>query len=385
MLRRSFCCQHNKLTFSKSNWYNIALKAVLPEKICLQRATQFQYRATATVASVLVDGMQNERAARITSSSAVPLATPLEPLPFPLQKSLSPTIIVHNTKSVSHFKRCSGYRKYTGKPCTRLVKIDPTLPEKRYYLCHNHDPNLGYKPKEAGKNDRPPDGIKKMIFDNEAGHAIDKMPNEIHDCWQLWIGDHIAPKDRALIKRQMLLPPSERDKAGYIYAYHLQDGPRVSQMEYAYFKIGRTTDPHRRMYQVTHACNFVPKIIELIPSLSGISEKNNIPTPRMLTNLETVALEEKTATVAMHGSYGVSKCPMSHRVERLIHLELASVYENAGFKCDECGSVHREWIRVDRRKHLNGKLMTDQELWKSAIRPIVLKWIQFGVVASALK
>ncbi|CEP18393.1 hypothetical protein [Parasitella parasitica] len=336
MFRRSICCQYNKLTFSKTNW------------------------ATATVASALVDEMQNDTA----SSNAIPPVPPLKPLSFPLQKSSSPTIIVRNAKSVSHFKRCSGYRKYTGKPCTRLIKIDPTLPEKRYYLCHNHEPNYGDKLKEAGKNDQSSDAIKRVRFDTAAGHT------------QVWIGDHIAPKDRANIKRQMLLPLSERDQAGYIYAYHLQDGPRVSQKDYAYFKIGRTTDPHRRMYQVAHACNFIPKIIELIPGFPD--KESNIPTTRMLTNLETVA------TDAIDSPFGVPKCPMSHRVERLIHLELASVYENAGFKCDKCGSVHREWIRVNRRKRSNGELMTDDELWKSDIRPIVLKWIQFGVVASAL-
>jgi hypothetical protein len=197
----------------------------------------------------------------------------------------------------------------------------------------------------------------------------------------VWIGNHIQPKHKTLIKQEIKRPLSDRDQPGYIYAYHLEDGPRVSQMDYAYFKIGRTKDPHRRMYQVTHACNFIPKIIELFPSFPKTIDDTP---PLMSTNLET-RIEEKEKTTTEINTDELPKCPISHRVERLIHLELASLYKQAGFKCDECGATHREWIRVDRRKHSNGRLMTDQELWVSDIRPIVLRWIQFGVVASALK
>lgn len=165
-------------------------------------------------------------------------------------------------------------------------------------------------------------------------------------------------------------PVSRSDQPGFIYVYSLSQGPRVSRNTYAYFKVGRTTNPHRRMYQVSNVCKLEPKIIELFPSFP-LGEKQQV----LPTNLETL---ENTLDQ-------VPKCPLSHRVERLIHLELSSLHKMAGYKCPECGSIHREWIRVIRRKHPDGRPMTDQELWLSCVRPVILKWVQYGVVASALK
>lgn len=175
-------------------------------------------------------------------------------------------------------------------------------------------------------------------------------------------------------------PVSARDKAGYIYGFLLEEGPRVSQAEHAYFKIGRAENPQRRMYQLTRACNFIPKVVEVIPKFS---EKTSAQDREWIIpangDVDTDDKDDDSSNAIE------TKCPMSHRVERLIHLELASQYQRAGFKCDACGSTHREWFRVDRRRHPNGEPMTDQELWDSDIRPIVLKWIQFGVVATALR
>jgi hypothetical protein len=165
-------------------------------------------------------------------------------------------------------------------------------------------------------------------------------------------------------------PISSRDKPGFIYAYSLHQGPRVSRNTYAYFKVGRTTNPHRRMYQFNNTCKLEPKIVELFPSFPSNGKQKVLP-----TNLEIL---EKTLDE-------LPKCPLSHRVERLIHLELSSSHKSAGYKCPECGSIHGEWIRVNRRKHPDGTRMTDQELWQSSVRPIILKWVQYGVVASALK
>lgn len=162
---------------------------------------------------------------------------------------------------------------------------------------------------------------------------------------------------------------SNRDKEGFIYVYSTTKGPRVSKDTHAYFKIGRTTDPHRRMYQVSNVCKLEPRIIELFPSFPVVNNQQTLT-----TNLETLqyTLDQ------------IPKCPLSHRVERLIHLELSSLYRRAGFKCVGCGKTHREWIRVNRRNGSNGKPMTDAELWLSCIRPVILKWVQYGVAVSAI-
>ncbi|KAK4510845.1 uncharacterized protein ATC70_005280 [Mucor velutinosus] len=427
MLRRSLGCQHSKLVFSKVSWYNIALKAVLPEKTCVQRAIQFQCsRTVATMAATALDDIQQDMATEIQQ------LPPLEPL---LKTKIPADITTVKSKSsVSHFKRCCGHRtSKEGGQCTRLVKIDLEQAEDKVY-CYSHLPksqnkkhlpatskemalhkhpsnhakrkervkqpatrlkqmelqplmgnvhNHDHSPKLRNEEHSPAIVEKEVLYTHHADAAKEKETTKqhdiIHDCWQLWIGDHIAPKRKSLIRQVMKDPISDRDKAGYIYGFLLEDGPRVSQVEHAYFKIGRAQNPHRRMYQVARSCNLIPKLVEVIPKFPekpSAQDKQWI----MPVNVDLDASQVDNDSNAME-----TKCPMSHRVERLIHLELASQYQRAGFKCDKCGSTHREWFRVDRRRHANGKLMTDQELWHSDIRPIVLKWIQFGVVATALK
>ncbi|RCH85767.1 hypothetical protein CU098_009387 [Rhizopus stolonifer] len=193
--------------------------------------------------------------------------------------------------------------------------------------------------------------------------------NKLYDCWDLWINPYIKKESRQLIRREMKRPLTKTDKPGYIYAYSFENGPLASTDAFAYFKIGRTADPHRRMYQVAHLCNHMPKIIELFPSFPLVTDR-----PYMSTNLET--LDRKIQQLP--------KCPATHRVERLILLELSSLYEKADVKCSACGQLHREWIRVERTRYADGTLMTDQELWTSNIKPVVLRWIQYGVLASAI-
>ncbi|KAI8327618.1 hypothetical protein EDC96DRAFT_580605 [Choanephora cucurbitarum] len=192
--------------------------------------------------------------------------------------------------------------------------------------------------------------------------------NKLFDCWHLWIKPSIDKETRDSILQEMKRPLSNGDRSGYIYAYSFENGPLASTDKFAYFKVGRTTDPHRRMYQVSIKCNHVPKIIELFPSFPAITNR-----PFMSTNLETL---DQTIQ-------SFPKCPITHRVERLILLELSSLHKKADFKCPECNSYHREWIRVPRLRHTDGTLMTDLELWSLQIRPTILRWIQFGVAASA--
>ena len=171
------------------------------------------------------------------------------------------------------------------------------------------------------------------------------------------------------MRKEIEKPISDYDKPGFIYAYSLSQGQRASHHAYAYFKIGRTKDPHRRMYQVSKQCKMIPNIIELFPSFPIHQDKRVASTNLRMLHTE---LDQ------------IPKCPLSHRVERLIHLELSSLHQPAEFKCAECGTLHREWICVKRKKHDNGKVMTDQQLWLSSVRPVILKWLQFGVVASAM-
>lgn len=164
-------------------------------------------------------------------------------------------------------------------------------------------------------------------------------------------------------------PVSKLDTEGFIYCYSFPTGPRASQNTHAYFKIGRTINPHRRMSQVLNICKKMPKIYEVFPSFPLDLDQKLLP-----TNLST--LKKKIAEIP--------KCPLTHKVEKLIHLELTSLFKSAGFKCDACGRTHREWIRIDRKKGPDDEPLSDKQLWISCIRPVILKWIKYGVLASTL-
>lgn len=145
----------------------------------------------------------------------------------------------------------------------------------------------------------------------------------------------------------MKKPVSKREQFGYIYIYALARGPKIQSSKYAYFKVGRSTDPLKRMYRISQSCKYEPAIIDVMPTLrSGY------------------------------------RCPASHRVERLIHLELDARFSRAKFQCHECHTEHREWFRIKRPEICTGVYMGDDPLFAQLIRPVILRWIQYGVAAS---
>ncbi|KAI8141288.1 meiotically up-regulated gene 113-domain-containing protein [Fennellomyces sp. T-0311] len=228
------------------------------------------------------------------------------------------------------WRQCRG-KRFDGQRCQRKVKADLLCTNENELYCHSH----------------------RLAFTLSRKQTT-QVHDPLHDGWNLWIDEKIRNGKKTKIRQEMSKPVSDNDEPGYIYAYMLGKGPRVSTTRFAYFKIGRTIDPHRRMYQVTKLCKYTPEILEIFPHL-----------PEELSSFTTLP-----------------KCPISHRVERLIHLELSGRFPKAGFQCNECGTAHREWFRVPRVK--GGVSMTNQELWLKQIRPVILKWVQYGVAVSAM-
>ncbi|KAI7907254.1 meiotically up-regulated gene 113-domain-containing protein [Cokeromyces recurvatus] len=354
-------CQ-NKFAFSKLNWYISALKINVPKRILISTLTKCQYRTTTLLESTIPDK-------NIEISTTVLPSVLVPPLDRPTQ--LNSVQLVDPRE----YRHCSGFNKHSGQQCKYILKVDPSIPlsERMYCYRHyskNHKDRNRYESVVVTKANRlkKPTKLKR----NKATPSVNtvNISNKLYDCWNLWIAENIKDEQRALIRQEIQKPISKREKSGYIYAYLHDEDLIVSEHAYAYFKIGRTTDPHRRMYQIHRDCQYIPKIIELFPSFPEPSD-----TSLMENNLEPLK----------HKLDELPKCPLSHRVERLIHLELSSLYQKVMFTCPKCGKKHREWFRVKRTKHPDGRLMTDQELWLLNIRPVILRWIQFGVLASELK
>ncbi|ETN40831.1 uncharacterized protein HMPREF1541_05111 [Cyphellophora europaea CBS 101466] len=85
-------------------------------------------------------------------------------------------------------------------------------------------------------------------------------------------------------------------------------------------KIGRAANVHRRMSQWTKQCGQDITLVRYYPYQSSS------------------ALGSSSA--------GAKKCPHIHRVERLVHLELADQRVASG-PCEACGREHKEWFEIE--------------------------------------
>ncbi|KAI1080842.1 DUF1766-domain-containing protein [Whalleya microplaca] len=84
-------------------------------------------------------------------------------------------------------------------------------------------------------------------------------------------------------------------------------------------KVGRASNVQRRLNEWTRQCGYELSLIRYYPYISSATPS----TPR--------------------------KMPHSHKVERLIHIELAGAGLRVSDKgaCEACGKAHREWFEVD--------------------------------------
>ncbi|KAI0159929.1 DUF1766-domain-containing protein [Hypoxylon sp. FL1284] len=95
-------------------------------------------------------------------------------------------------------------------------------------------------------------------------------------------------------------------------------------------KIGRASNVQRRLNEWTRQCGYDLSLIRYYPYISS----SQPVTPR--------------------------KMPHSHKVERLIHIELAGAGLRVSDKgnCDICGKAHREWFEIDATR--KGIAMVDE-------------------------
>ncbi|EXJ80392.1 hypothetical protein A1O1_08536 [Capronia coronata CBS 617.96] len=184
------------------------------------------------------------------------------------------------------------------------------------------------------------------------------------------IPSHLSPQTTSLLLAELSRPISPADEAGYIYIFWLtpeteasrpddetassllddDDDPQVSTARsqrtnqtltrYASvrhaqsrsqpgpqrtitLKIGRAANVHRRMSQWTKQCGQNISLIRYYPYTGSSNHSHSRSTP-------------------IQGR----KVPHVHRVERLIHLELAE-RRVVKSECGQCGREHREWFEIE--------------------------------------
>jgi hypothetical protein len=189
------------------------------------------------------------------------------------------------------------------------------------------------------------------------------------------IPSSVPPQTTALLLAELAKPVSEFDEEGYIYMFWLtpESLPSAPPSEVApsllsppetsrrtsdvldsfastssntktiLLKIGRTQNVQRRLNQWSRQCGYNLSLIRYYPYHPSLSSTSvDAPsTPRRVPNV--------------------------HKVERLIHLELASKRAQGSGRCSACGKEHREWFEVEaRRKSI--KVLDD----------VVRRWVDWG-------
>ncbi|KAI1411836.1 DUF1766-domain-containing protein [Hypoxylon sp. FL1857] len=180
-----------------------------------------------------------------------------------------------------------------------------------------------------------------------------------------------SPQTASQLIAELAKPISQQDEAGYIYIFWLtpESQPATPPAEAAkslltpprpdgrqrrtsdvlesfavkesktgtagsskkvLLKIGRASNVQRRLNEWTRQCGYNLSLIRYYPYISSSQPS----TPR--------------------------KMPHSHKVERLIHIELAGAGLRVSDKanCEVCGKAHREWFEIDASK--KGVAMVDE-------------------------
>ncbi|CAG8559052.1 83_t:CDS:2 [Acaulospora morrowiae] len=269
--------------------------------------------------------------------------------------STTTTPTLHNNRihvDLTSDATCQGKNYKTNKKCFRKVKS-----EEKY--CQQHKQSMLEQAE-----------IERVLF----------VPGRSKITWvkfKDWLNDDLSEETKRLLIAEMEKPISDRDEAGFIYAYRLIEGPSSHHdPNCTLYKVGRTTNIHRRLYQWSHHCGYTPQLIELFPDVnlsSSFSSQESM--------LNTIFGDEKSLSSDERSSQleKITKCKYTHRVERLIHIELSEKYRADVEVCSGCGNVHREWFKAvapakDITNEVNNNIK--QHGWNE-IRRIIVHWITY--------
>ena len=149
--------------------------------------------------------------------------------------------------------------------------------------------------------------------------------------YMFWLTDAAAMTPDAMTASSLLsdkLPsaPNGRRKSDVLQAYVAQSGVNGNMPKPAtiLLKIGRASNVQRRMNEWTRQCGYNVSLVRFYPY---------------------VATSSRPSTSTPPASPTPQKVPHAHKIERLIHLELAD--QRVKRSCGSCGKEHREWFEVD--------------------------------------
>ncbi|THH21089.1 hypothetical protein EW146_g381 [Bondarzewia mesenterica] len=269
----------------------------------------------------------------IASSSRTP-QRPRVSTPEQVRRTASEPLSPVSTSSTPgrELEQCSGIT-LAGKRCTRKAKKNP-YQDKVY--CHQH---------------KIKDDDFLVLKKNEFVTFAD------------WIPDYLSSSTQDDLREEMSKTRSSSDKEGYIYAFLIRDS---DMPDHIHIKVGRTTNLNRRIDQWDKQC---------------FSKQQNLLGwwPGGLDTGETSVIKGRVKA----GQPGA----WCHRLERLVHLELADLVANMqyldsgwpqkvvtepkkGADKIESDTAHKEIFTFRRVKE--GRYEGNE--WELIVKPVIEKW-----------
>ena len=147
-----------------------------------------------------------------------------------------------------------------------------------------------------------------------------------------WLTPTASEIPQPNLASSLLGPPSPPARQGRRTSEFLQDftvsNASSSTNKTILLKIGRASNVQRRMNEWTRQCNYNLSLVRYYPHIPS--------SPAASPSSKDVSSSQPVTPM---------KVPHAHRVERLIHLELAD--KRVKRLCEGCGKEHREWFEVE--------------------------------------
>ncbi|CAO3565339.1 unnamed protein product [Mortierella alpina] len=234
--------------------------------------------------------------------------------------------------------QCHGFNT-NGFRCKRRVKLDRPMEKGEVLMCHDHEVNE--------------DDEVVVHIEGQGGVLLQWLDVSV------WVNPNLPDYVQNKLRKAMERSVSETDKPGYIYSYQLLESRTTPT--HTLFKVGRTDNVHRRMNEWSDKCGSPPILIEVFPEQGSLAPKSESD------------LSETAAKTAADNEITGLRCRYSHRVERLIHIELKPFHDK-DHVCS-CKTAHREWFKVPHQRGLNDKQQFDQA-WEQ-IRRVCVHWMAY--------
>lgn len=217
-----------------------------------------------------------------------------------------------------------------------------------------------------------------------------------------FIPGHLSPQTTSALLSELSKPISPHDEDGYIYIFWLTDTstipsedtaasllsppnarhqrrPSDVMSEYSYtpnssnqskpaikLKIGRANNVHRRMNEWTRQCGYNLSLVRWYPYVSS-ARPSPAASPARSAPSPYPDLSQRPGGVAGRtlSDQQVRKVRHAHRVERLIHIELASIRVKKD--CGRCGREHKEWFEIEAT-----------EIGVKGVDEVIRRWVRWA-------